>query len=74
MARKSRHVVPHKEGWAVKTSGASRASSVHKTQEKAIAAARTSSKADRSELFVHGKNGQIREKNTYGHDPYPPKG
>jgi hypothetical protein len=27
-----------------------------------------------SELLIHGENGRIREKNSYGNDPYPPKG
>nr|MDC2856665.1 DUF2188 domain-containing protein [Ningiella sp. W23] len=28
----------------------------------------------KSELYVHGKDGKIREKNSYGNDPHPPKG
>jgi len=31
-------------------------------------------KNQRSEVLIHGKNGRIRERNTYGSDPYPPKG
>ena len=27
-----------------------------------------------SELFIQGRDGQIRERNSYGNDPYPPKG
>ncbi|MGM9605089.1 MAG: DUF2188 domain-containing protein [Faecousia sp.] len=27
-----------------------------------------------SELLIHGTNGQIRAKDSHGHDPYPPKG
>ncbi|MDE0092409.1 MAG: DUF2188 domain-containing protein, partial [Oligoflexia bacterium] len=26
------------------------------------------------ELSIHGRNGRIREKNSYGSDPFPPKG
>lgn len=29
---------------------------------------------NRSELVVHGTDGRIREKNSYGNDPCPPKG
>ncbi len=25
-------------------------------------------------VLIHGTNGQIRERNTYGKDSYPPKG
>ncbi|MFT9818182.1 four helix bundle protein [Lysinibacillus sp. NPDC056185] len=28
----------------------------------------------KSELLVHNKQGRIREKNSYGNDPYPPRG
>jgi hypothetical protein len=25
-------------------------------------------------MFVHGRDGKIRERNTFGHDPHPPTG
>ena len=28
----------------------------------------------KSEVFIHGENGRIRERNSYGNDPFPPKG
>ncbi len=28
----------------------------------------------RSELVIHGRNGQIREKDSHGFDAFPPKG
>jgi len=28
----------------------------------------------KSEVIVHRRDGRIREKNSYGNDPYPPKG
>jgi len=74
MSKKNQHVVPHREGWAVKGAGNERASSVHSTQEAAIESARQSAIQQKSEMFIHGRNGQIRERNTYGNDPFPPKG
>lgn len=74
MGKKNQHVVPHQNGWAVKGAGNSRASSVHPTQAEAIKAARESAMEHKSEMFVHRPNGQIRERNTYGEDPNPPKG
>lgn len=74
MTKKNQHVTPHSEGWAVKGEGNGRASSVHETQAEAIGAAKQIAINQGSELFVHGRNGQIRERNTYGKDPYPPKG
>lgn len=74
MTKKNQHVVPHEQGWAVKGEGNARASSVHPTQRSAIEAARESAIRNRSEMLIHGRNGQIRERNTYGNDPNPPKG
>ncbi len=74
MSKKNQHVVKHQEGWAVKGAGNSRATKVVKTQEQAIEAAKSIAKNQGSELFIHGRNGQIRERNTYGKDPFPPEG
>lgn len=74
MYKKKQHVVPHQSGWAVKGAGNFRASSVHGTQREAIAAARESAIRQGSEMLIHGENGRIRERNTYGNDPFPPKG
>jgi uncharacterized protein YdaT len=74
VSKKNQHVVPHENGWAVKSAGGQRASSVHSTQSSAIQAAKSIAQNNQSEMFIHGRNGQIRERNTYGRDPYPPKG
>lgn len=74
MSKRNQHVVPHDKGWAVKTAGKSKASSVHATQKEAISQARSNAQNHHSEMLIHGKNGQIRERNSYGSDPYPPKG
>jgi hypothetical protein len=68
------HVVPHPEGWAVKPAGGERASSVHRTQQEAVDRAREISQNQGTELFIHGRNGQIRERDSHGHDPDPPPG
>lgn len=74
MPKKNQHVVPHPDGWAVKSEGSQRAASVHPTQREAIEEGRRSAISNRGELFIHGRDGQIRERNTYGPDPYPPEG
>ena len=71
---KNQHVVPHKDGWAIRGDGNSRVSSTHSTQKEAIAAARQTAQNQKSEMLVHGRNGQIRDRNSYGNDPYPPEG
>lgn len=71
---KNQHVVPHNSEWAVKGAGNSKPTKIVETQKKAIAIAKEISKNQESELFIHGRNGQIRERDSFGNDPYPPKG
>jgi len=70
---KNQHVVPHSGGWAVKGGGNSRATSVHSTQKEAIDAGRKIAKNKETELVIHRPNGRIRDKNSYGNDPFPPR-
>ena len=68
------HVVPQGNKWAIEVEGSSRASSTHNTQAKAIPQARRIAQQNHTELLIHGKDGKVRERNSYGNDPYPPKG
>ena len=74
MSRKGQHVVPAGGGWSVKKAGAARASSTHSTQAAAVEAATRIAKNQQSEVYIHGRDGRIRERNSYGRDSYPPKG
>ena len=72
--KRNQHVVPHEDGWAIKPAGSDHATSVHDTQREAIDRARQISRNQKSELFVHGRDGRIRERDSHGNDPFPPKG
>lgn len=74
MSKPGQHVVPKGGKWAVRKAGASRASGTFKTQEAAIKEATRLAKNQGTELYVHGKDGRIRERNSYGRDPAPPRG
>lgn len=74
MASKNQHVVPHDDGWAVRGAGNQKATSVYDTQQQAIEAGREIARNQESELLIHGRNGQIRARDSYGNDPFPPKG
>lgn len=74
MSGKNQHVVPHAGGWAVRGAGNGRATSVHDTQRDAIDAARGIAQNQHSELLIHDRNGQIRDRDSYGGDPFPPRG
>ena len=71
----NQHVTPHPDGgWQVKGAGNDRATSRHDTQKEAIQAATVIAKNQQSEVVIHKQNGQIRDKNSHGNDPHPPKG
>lgn len=70
---KDRHVVKYDDGWAVRKSGSDRVSSIHRTQNAAINQAIKGAKADRSEVVIHGRDGKIRDKDSYGPDSCPPR-
>lgn len=74
MSKRGQHVVPAGDGWAVRKAGARRASGRFPTQKAAIDSARKLAKKQRTELYIHGRDGKIRERDSYGSDPHPPKG
>ncbi len=71
----NQHVTPHRDGgWQVKGAGNSRATARTKTQAEAYQIAKEIAIKKHSEVIVHGQDGRIREKNSFGNDPFPPKG
>ena len=71
---KNQHIVKRDDGWAVRGEGNSKDTSHFPTQREAIEAGREIAVRQNSELLIHGRDGKIRERNTYGGDPHPPKG
>jgi hypothetical protein len=70
---KSQHVVPRENGWAVLGAGNSRDTSHHPTQAEAIDAAREIARNQQSELVIHDRHSRIRDCDSYGPDPCPPR-
>ena len=70
---KNQHVVKHTDGWAVRGAGNEKVTKVTRTQQEAIGIAREISRNQESELFIHGRNGRIRERDSHGNDDFPPK-
>lgn len=70
---KNQHVVKHKDGWAVKGEGNSKATKVTSTQKEAITKAETMAKNQKTDTKIHGRDGKIRAGNSYGNDPFPPR-
>lgn len=60
--------------WESKREGADRAARVTDTQAEAWVYSKEKAESGRGEAFFKGRDGRVRERNTYGKDPYPPKG
>lgn len=72
--KKNQHVVPYGDKWAVRGEGNSKRTKITDTQSEATQAAREIARNQQSELLIHGRNGRIRARDSYGNDPFPPKG
>lgn len=69
----NQHIVPHGNEWQVKRENSSRATKNFSRQSDAIDYGREIARNQHSELVIHNRNGQIRDKDSYGNDPFPPR-
>jgi hypothetical protein len=76
MARKPAVVTgPHPGGgWQNKVEGNERASNVFGTKAEAQARGRRMAIDRQIEHKIQDRNGRIAERNSYGNDPFPPRG
>lgn len=76
MAKKANHVVPSKDkgGWAVSKSGSTKLSRSFDRKSDAVKYGRKLSKKEKTELYIHKKDGRIQDRNSYGSDPFLSKG
>ncbi|MCY4193006.1 MAG: DUF2188 domain-containing protein [bacterium] len=68
------HTIKHGDGWANRREGSDRVNKIYPTKKEAKKAGRDTARRERTEHITHSKDGKISEKNSYGNDPYPPKG
>jgi hypothetical protein len=66
-------VVPRNDKWAVLEDG-EQTGELYATQSRAETAGRARAKEIGAEFELHGKDGRIREKDSYGNDPRSSKG
>lgn len=71
---KNQHVVPKSGSWAVKGAGNTKVTKITTTQKAAISVAKKIATNQKAEVIIHSTSGKIRQKNSYGNDPCPPKG
>jgi len=70
---KNQHVIPYQDKWAVRGEGNERLTSVQNTQSEAINIAREIARNQRSDVIIHRTDGRIRERDSYGGEPLPPR-
>lgn len=74
MSKKNVHVLPNGKSWGVKVEGNEKMSKNFNTQKEASVYGKQRAIEESSELIVHGKNGQIRQKDSFGKDTFLPRG
>ena len=52
-------------GWHVQLDGSELPSSQHRSQLEAIAEGRRLARAEKARLFIHGRDGQVRDRMAY---------
>jgi hypothetical protein len=74
MARKREvHVVPRSGGWAIEASGL-QSGATYSTQKEAAQIGRQLARQQETEFVLHGRDGKIRQKTSYGNDPRSSRG
>lgn len=64
-----------RQQWKIAKEGASRASGYRNSETEAREFSQRLAKDNQSEWIKHRKSGgQIHQRNSYGHDPFPPRG
>jgi Uncharacterized protein conserved in bacteria (DUF2188) len=61
-------------GWQNKVEGNQRASNISSTKAEAQAKGRQMAIGLKTEHKIQNKEGRITERNSYGRDPFPPRG
>ena len=74
MAVNDVHTIPWKGRWANKREHQIQVRKTYRRQADAILEGRSLAKQSKSEHYIHRRDGTIRARNTYGHDPHPPRG
>jgi hypothetical protein len=73
MEKKNHLSLPTDSGWGVKGEGNGKFTKQTSTKKEAVKVAKDIAKNNKSELVIHGKDGEIQNKNSYGNDPFPPR-
>ncbi len=71
---KNQHITKNKNGgWNVLGEKNQKPSHICQTKKEAIELGKKIAKNQKSELVIHGIDGKIQDKDSYGNDPIPPR-
>lgn len=73
MPNRNVHTVHSENGCTNRYENSNRALGYYDTKAEAQAAGRKKAIQNNSEHIIHGLNGRIQNKNSYGNDPFPPR-
>lgn len=73
MSGKNQHIVPVGSDWGIRGEGNSKLTSLFGNKQDALSAGREIATNQQSELVIHGRDGRIQDKDSFGHDPMPPR-
>lgn len=74
MARKNVWVSPRPDGdWEVQREGSQHPTRVTERKSDAERIARDLARRDSVEVIVQGSDGRIKQRDSYGNDPFPPR-
>jgi hypothetical protein len=76
MSRRNIHTVYNNDAsrWENKEEGNKTPLSTHQKKDNALDRGEKMAEEANVEHFIHGKDGKIQERNSYGNDPFPPRG
>lgn len=74
MTAKGQHVVPSGGEWSVRRSGARKATAIYATEAEAIERATAIARKEHGIIYIHDRNGHIRERRTCNKSPHPLSG
>lgn len=67
-------VSPHNGHWRVHAAGSKVTLGTFGTKAHASSFGTAIAKSQDAEIFIQKRDGTIGERNSFGHDPFPPKG
>lgn len=74
MKKNNIHVLYIENKWVMKEENNDNKSISFDTKDEAIEYSKKKAKDNKVELIIHNIDNKISNRNSYGNDPYPPKG